>query len=165
MNKFTKYLFLNSAGHTYSNLSRLFIRLFVGIMFLQFGIRQIIHFDVMRNAFPPTLGMDSETSLIIMICIEVICSAMIMLGILTRLATVPPIISMILAEIYIFMNTTGMPYELQWMQPGYLPIMFLGIFFYLILSGPGKISFDYLISLHFLNYSNDDSEEEELDKA
>ena len=42
MTGFFKNLFLYSAGHTYSNLSRLFLRLFTGIMFLQLCIRQML---------------------------------------------------------------------------------------------------------------------------
>ena len=38
-----KTFFMFNAGHTYSNLSRLFLRLFTGIMFLQMGVRQMTH--------------------------------------------------------------------------------------------------------------------------
>ena len=45
MTGFFKNLFLYSVGHTYSNLSRLFLRLFAGVMFLQLCIRQMLNFD------------------------------------------------------------------------------------------------------------------------
>lgn len=166
MNKFIKYLFLYGTGHTYSNLSRLFIRLFVGLMFMQFGIRQVIHFDIISATFPPALGMDSAETLIMMIAIELICSVMIMFGLLTRLAAIPPIVSMFVAEDVILTEMVNqLPYDLSSTQPGYLPIMFIGIFFFILLSGPGKISFDYLISLHFLNFSDDKTDEEALKEA
>ncbi|MEF9923732.1 MAG: DoxX family protein [Muribaculaceae bacterium] len=166
MEQFIKYLFLYGTGHTYSNLSRLFIRLFVGVMFLQFGIRQVMHFDTLSQTFPTALGLGSYDTLILMIAVEMICSVMIMLGFLTRIMTIPPIISMLIAENVIFNDIIHqLPYTLGSIQPGYLPIMFIGIFFFILLSGPGKISVDYLISLHFLNYSNDKSEEDALKEA
>ena len=42
--KLLKKLYFWSTGYSYTNLGRLFLRLFVGIMLLQFGIRQIGHF-------------------------------------------------------------------------------------------------------------------------
>lgn len=145
-------LFIKITGYTYSNLGRLFIRLFVGLMFMQFGIRHLINFNEISNTFPGTLGMSHETSLIVMIVIELVCSLFIMTGFLTRLATIPPILSMILAEHYILADMqTVSPYLIDSIQPGYLPIMFIGIYFYIILAGPGKISLDYFISLYLLS--------------
>ena len=86
-----------------------------------------------------------------------------MFGCLTRLASIPPIISMIIAENVILTEIVHqVPYTLASTQPGYLPVMFIGIFIFIILAGPGKISLDYLISLHYLNYSSDKNEEEAL---
>ena len=48
-------------------------------------------------------------------------------------------------------------------EPGY-PVMFLGIFIYLLLAGPGKISLDYLIAIHTIN-EKDDADSEMLEKA
>ena len=39
--KLIKRMFLYSAGLTFTNMARLFMRLFTGVMFMQFGIRQI----------------------------------------------------------------------------------------------------------------------------
>lgn len=147
---FVKKLFVYGAGHTYSNLSRLFLRLFTGIMFMQFGIRQWIHFDTVSESFINLFGMGQEFSLVLMITIEIVCSTLIILGFITRLAVLPPLVSMIIAEDYI-LNTmvTVAPSHLISTQPGYVPILFIGIFCYMLLAGPGKISLDYLISLRF----------------
>lgn len=157
---------MHSAVHTYSNLSRLFIRLFVGIMFMQFGIRQLMNFENISAQFPDALGMSHEMTLVVMIVIEIFGSLMIMAGFLTRLACIPSIISMIIAEKVILTEIVHqVPYTLASTQPGYLPVMFIGIFIFIILAGPGKVSLDYLISLHFLNYSSDENEEEALKEA
>ncbi len=41
MKIFFENLFLRSTGYAYSNLARLFLRLFAGVMFIQFGIRHL----------------------------------------------------------------------------------------------------------------------------
>lgn len=168
MKRFLETVFLCGTGYTYSNLARLFMRLFVGIMLLQFGIRHLINFDVLRFTFPPTLGMDSETSLIVMICIELVCSLCIMVGFLTRLSLLPPLVAMAIAEHYILfvmMPDTSI-HTITDTQPGYLPLMFMGIYMFLALAGPGKISLDYFISLYIVSTrGKDDTQTEELEEV
>lgn len=155
--------FMVSAGYTYSNMARLFIRLFVGIMFMQFGIRHLVNFDTLCNDFPTIWGWSSELCLITMIVIELVCSLCIMVGFLTRIMAIPPIISMVAAEYYILhdMIPQNMSvYGLDSTDPGYLPIMFIGIYLFLLLAGPGKISLDYFIALFYINRQGRDEEEE-----
>ena len=45
-------------------------------------------------------------------------------------------------------------------MPVYLPIMFIGIYIYMLIAGPGKISLDYFISLYIINLRGKDEEEE-----
>ena len=161
MTGFFKNLFLYSAGHTYSNLSRLFLRLFTGIMFLQLCIRQMLNFDSIVPTFDGFLGMSPETSMTILVIIELLCAVCIMLGFLTRLAVLFPLGLMLVAEKVILSSQTAVPDQLFNFQPGY-PVMFIGIFVFLLLSGPGKISLDYIIAAHFTETVND---EDVLDKA
>lgn len=154
--------FVKMSGYTYSNLARLFMRLFVGVMFLQFGIRHLVNYSILRDSFPTVLNMSSECSLIIMIVIELICSLSIMVGFWTRLNVIPPICSMIAAEYYILHDMLpNLPvYGLDSTDPGYLPIMFIGIYIYLLIAGPGKISLDYFISLYIIAQKGKYEEEE-----
>lgn len=153
--KIIKRIYIRTTGYSYTNLGRLFLRLFCGIMLMQFGIRQIAHFYEMNNIFPAVLGMSSEASLITMICVEMICSLFIMAGFLTRLMLLPPFVAMAIAEHHLLVKYVEQaPYLLDWQQQGYLPIMFMGIFFFLMLVGPGKISVDYFLSLHFIHTAN-----------
>ena len=101
-----------------------------------------------------------------MITIELVCSLLIMAGFMTRLSTLPPIFAMIAAEYYILHDMVPfLPvYGLDSTDPGYLPIMFIGIYFYLLIAGPGKISLDYLISLYIINLKGK-SEEEEMEEV
>ncbi len=148
MSNFFKNLFLYSAGHTYSNLSRLFLRLFTGIMFLQLCIRQMLNFDKILPTFDGFLGMSPEASMTVLVVVELLCAVCIMLGLLTRLAVLFPLGLMLVAE-NIFMSTNAVvPNQLFNFEPGY-PVMFIGIFVFLLLAGPGKISLDYIIAAHF----------------
>lgn len=148
--------FVKFSRYTYSNLGRLFLRLFVGVMFIQFGIRQLVSFSELRYVFPSILGMSSETCLIVMICIELICSLLIMVGFLTRISCIPPIISMIFAEYYIIHNllADSITATIDCTEPGYLPIMFIGIYSTILLLGPGKISVDYFLAYFYLEDTN-----------
>ena len=164
MSKFSDIVantYLQFTGYTYSNLGRLFIRLFVGVMFMQFGIRHLVNFSTMSADFPTMLGISSEACLIIMIINELLCSLFIMAGFLTRLSTIPPILSMIVAEWYILHDLVPNTsiYGLDSTDPGYVPILFIGIYLFILLAGPGKISLDYFISLFIISRKGHNEEE------
>lgn len=163
--EFFKKLYFWSSGYSYTNLGRLFLRLFVGLMMLQFGVRQIADFTAEAALFPSVCGLQPDTCCIIMICIEIGCSLFIMAGFLTRIMIIPPFVAMIIAEYYLLASLAvdEAPYMLQWNQTGYLPIMFLGIYFFLSLVGPGKISVDYFLSLHIIH--TDNKSEKELEEV
>ena len=159
-----KKFYIRFTGYSYTNMGRLFLRLFVGVMFIQFGLRQAGNFDSMSAMFPAVMGMSSETSFTVMTLIEIICPIFIMAGFLTRVMVIPPFITMCVAEYYLLHDYVSQaPYLLNWEQPGYLPIMFLGIFFFILLVGPGKISVDYFLSLHIIH--SDNKSEAELEEV
>ncbi len=155
LSKLIKRIYIRFTGYSYTNLGRLFLRLFVGLMLMQFGVRQVSHYYEMCEHFPAVMGMSSELSLAVMIAIEIGCSIFIMFGFLTRFMIIGPFIAMIVAEYHLLHDyVSDAPYLLDWQQQGYLPIMFLGIYFFLLLVGPGKISIDYFLSLHFIHSAN-----------
>ena len=161
---FCKRTYLVSTGYSYSNLGRLFLRLFLGLMLIQFGTRQIYHFSDLKDVFPHVLGMSPEGTLIVMIIIELLCSVFIMIGFLTRFMAIPPFVAMAIAEFYLLQRADVLPsYLVSWDNPVYLPVMFMGIIFFILLVGPGKISIDYFLSLHII-HSADRNEEEELEE-
>ncbi len=160
MTNFFKNLFLYSVGHTYSNLSRLFLRLFTGIMFLQLCIRQMLSFDEIVHSFDGFLGLSPESAMTVLLVVELLCAVCIMLGFLTRLAVLFPMGLMLVAE-NVLLPQTSVTDPMFSFLPGY-PVMFIGIFVYMLLAGPGKISLDFLIAAHF---TESRVEEEVLDKA
>lgn len=155
-------IFIAEAYRTYGNLSRFFIRVFAGIMFMQFGIRQMANYDFFAAHFPGILGMSPETTLATMIAIEIVFSILLIFGFLTRISTIPPMVSMIIAEYHIMakdmaylndfpVNEVALTTSLQL---GYVPMLFIGMFVFILLAGPGKVSVDYLLSLYFTNKDN-----------
>lgn len=153
--------YLGSSGRSYSNMGRLFIRLFVGVMMMQFGIRHLVNFNTLCDTFPTVLNLTPCASLIIMIAIELICSLFTMVGFLTRMSVIPPIAAMIAAEYYILHDMVpNLPvYGLDSTDPGYLPIMFIGIYLFILIVGPGKISLDYFTSLYIIDRKGKTEEE------
>jgi putative oxidoreductase len=77
-------------------------------------------------------------------------------------------VAMILAEHYILfsMLSDTDTYAITWNQPGYLPLMFIGIYIYMLLAGPGKISLDYFITLYIVSkHGKDDTQVKELEEV
>ena len=158
--KFFKKILLFNVAYTYSNLSRLFLRLFTGVMFLQLCVQQLLHFDELVPAFQGWLGMSPELSMSLLLVVELLCALCIILGLLTRIAVLPPLVIMCIAENILF-SQGPVTEQLFSFQPGY-PVMFIGIFVYMLLAGPGKISLDYIISVHLIDREDED---EAIEKA
>lgn len=163
MTNIFKQIYIRTTGYSYTNMGRLFLRLFTGLMLLQFGLRQWIHFGECSSAFPVILGLSPASGLIAMIVIEIVCSLFIMAGFCTRLMVLPPFVAMILAEHYLLELNREASYLISWTNAAYLPVMFMGIFFFILLVGPGKISVDYFLSLHFIH--SDNQSESELEEV
>ncbi len=162
--KWLKTFMMFNAGHTYSNLSRLFLRLFTGLMFLQMGVRQMTHLEEFANAAVGSMGLPGESALVAIVVLEIVCAVFIIIGLFTRVALIPSIGVMIYAETVMLTATSvSSAGQMFIFEPGY-PIMFIGIFAYMLLAGPGKISLDYLIAIHIVN-EKDDEDSEVLEKA
>lgn len=152
-----KRIFLYSTGYTYSNLSRLFLRLFTGVMFLQLCVRQMLHFDELVPTFDGIMGMSPDCVMSILLVVELLCSTFIILGLFTRFAVLCPMVIMFVAERVILASRGPVADHLFNFEPGY-PVMFIGVFLYMLLAGPGKISLDYIISAHIV----EDNEENDI---
>jgi len=121
------------------NFSMLLLRVFFGVLMVsKHGYGKMIKFDELHTKFYSFLGMGSTFSLVLAIFAEVICASFIILGLFTRLAAVPLIISML---VVIFGADAGKSFAESEMA-----ILFLGAFTTILLCGPGKISVDGLIN-------------------
>ena len=135
-NKFIQMALTFLLSECCANVARLFLRLFVGIMMLTHGIAKIEKFDTLSTTFPNPIGLGNMT-LPLIILVEVGGSILVIVGFLTRLALVPLIFSMIVAAFLTFPTFSLATSE--------LPLMYLGIYVVLFLTGPGKCSIDYLL--------------------
>ena len=140
-NRVPEYLFRFLLNDRFSDLARLFIRLFIGVMMLTHGVEKISHFSTLAENFPPTLGLNSLMSLVLIILIEVGCSLLLIVGLMTRFAVLPLIAAMTVAAFF-----TYTPVSLAVAE---LPMLYLSIYFFLFIAGPGKWSLDYLLALPY----------------
>ncbi len=121
------------------NFSMLLLRVFSGIfMLVNHGYLKMMNFSDMQTKFYSFLGMGSKASLVLAIFAEVFCALFIILGLFTRLAAIPLVITMLVA---IFGAGANKP--LLEMEQAFL---YLGVFLTLLFCGPGKLSIDGMIN-------------------
>ena len=119
--------------HLNNQYGPLIIRLFVGfIMLIQHGLPKLMNFNTKKNVFPDPLGVSSELSLALVIFAEVICSVFIILGLKTRLSSIPLLITMAIAA---FIAHAGHPWSKQ-----ELPVIYLACYASLIFTGGGAFT-------------------------
>lgn len=127
---------LFSAG--YSNgavsFSMLVLRLVSGGLILLHGWPKLINFTAKMNSFPDPLRVGHKISLGMVVFAEVFCAVLLIMGLLTRLASVPLVICM---GVIIFMIHGHDPVSEKEM-----PILFLAAFVTLLFTGPGRFSLD-----------------------
>lgn len=87
--------------------------------------------------FADPFGLGPTFSLALATFAEVVCSVLVLIGLGTRLAAIPLILTMLVALIYVH---GGDPFpKLE------LPFHFLMIYLVLLFAGSGKYSVDYLL--------------------
>ena len=89
-------------------------------------------------AFPSVLGLSPELSLSLAVFAEVICSVLLIVGFGTRLATIPLMTTMLVAVFYIHLNDPFVKQEMG--------LHYLLAYVVLFITGPGKLSLDYLLA-------------------
>lgn len=72
-----------------------------GFMLLGHGLPKLMKFNNNFHDFPDPLGVGSEISYGLTVFAEVICASLVILGLFTRLAVVPLIISLLVAVLII----------------------------------------------------------------
>jgi len=112
----------------------LILRLVAGILMMNHGYGKLTHFEETAKFMPHLFGMSSSITTALVIFAEFFCSLFIILGLFTRLACVPLIITMCYA---LFITLHG-----EVFGKGELATLFLGAFTVLLLVGPGRVSVD-----------------------
>ncbi|MBQ2413568.1 MAG: DoxX family protein [Rikenellaceae bacterium] len=114
----------------------LFMRIFIGAMMLTHGIGKIQNYNAIVNSFPDPLGIGSAVSFTLITLTEVGCSVLIIMGLFTRLATLPLIFGMYVATFIAFPEKT--------FAEGELSFVYMGIYIMLLISGGGRYALDAL---------------------
>lgn len=119
------------------SIGLLVIRLgFGGVMLWAHGLPKLQEFGDRVGGFDP-IGLGGPVSLSLAIFAELICSALVMLGLVTRLATVPLIVTMLVA---VFVAHADDPWNKK-----ELAVMYLTAFTALLIAGPGTFSLDRFV--------------------
>ena len=116
-----------------SDLGLLLLRVSAGgIMFWQHGLNKFFHFSEFAIQFPDPLGLGVKTSLGLVVFAEFACSALLILGLFSRLALIPLITTMAVAGLVVMGAKPFSEKELAF--------LFLTIYGALLFTGPGRIS-------------------------
>ena len=118
----------------YNDLALAVLRIGFSGMLLVHGIPKIEGLFAETIQFPDPLGIGAPTSLTLAVIGEVIAPILVLIGFRTKLATIPVIITMLVAA---FIHHADDPFETKEKALVYL-VAFIAIF----LAGPGKYSFD-----------------------
>ena len=120
------------------NTSMLAIRLVMGILLMSHGYQKLVHFSEMEENFFNLGGIGTTTSLLLAIFAEFFCALFIVIGLFTRLVSIPIVITMIIIVFKV--------HRLDFFDTAEKGMLFLTGYLVLLLCGPGKISVDGIAS-------------------
>jgi putative oxidoreductase len=133
------WIFDSSINKKMNSTALLLVRIVVGVFMLTHGIQK--YHMLMAGGpiqFADPIGIGQETSLVLAVFAELVCSALLIIGFATRIITVPLIITMFIA---VFVVHTADGFEAQELAGLYLLIYVL-----LFITGSGKYSVDGIIN-------------------
>ncbi len=119
------------------NVATLILRLSFGGLMLTHGYKKLLNYSNLSEKFMDFMGMGSEVSLILTIGAELGCAVLLILGLFTRFAAIPLVVTMLVAALLAHGGDPLAEKEMSLLYlAGYLSIMLLGA---------GKFSLDDLI--------------------
>lgn len=117
------------------DLGYLLLRLgFGGTMIWQHGWPKLMHFSERVDSFADPFGLGPAISLVLILLAEVVCAALVVLGLWTRIACIPLIIGM---AVIAFMVKSGAPFGEK-----ELALVYLFAFVVLLFTGSGRFAID-----------------------
>ncbi len=119
------------------NTALLFIRIVFGALMMNHGYGKLIAFSKTASNMPQLLGMSGTIVAALVIFAEFFCALFVLLGLFTRYACIPIIITMAYALV--------VAHNGAFFGDGEKAALFLTAFFGILLVGPGKISVDSMI--------------------
>ncbi len=133
-----KKLISTTIDRSYLDIAILILRICVGSFMLTHGLKK---FDMLFAdtpvEFADPIGVGQFPSLVLTVFAEVFCSILLIAGFWTRLATIPLMITMLVAVLVIH---SGDPFGKQEMG-----LLYLLIYFTLLVTGGGRYSVDRVL--------------------
>jgi putative oxidoreductase len=129
---------IDTAHSSLTDWGLLILRLSVGVLMLTHGLPKLINFDliVSDGNFIPILG-SVTLGLALAVMAEFFMSFFLLAGFLTRLSTIPLIVTMLVA---VFVAHANDPFDVKEHA-----LLFLFPYITLLLAGPGRFSLDYFL--------------------
>ncbi len=119
------------------NLAILILRLSLGGFMITHGLQKLINYPALSENFMDFMGLGSEISLILTIAAEAGCAVLLILGLFTRYATIPLIVTMGVAA---FIAHADDPFGHKEKA-----LLYLMGYFAVLLTGGGRFSLDAMI--------------------
>jgi putative oxidoreductase len=119
------------------DMAALLLRLIFGGLFIYHGWGKIEGYNTILPQFPDIIGIGAKLSYNLVIFAEFVCGILVVLGLLTRLAVIPILITMIVAY---FKAHAGAAFAVR-----ELAFLFLLLTLVILLLGPGRYSVDRLL--------------------
>ncbi len=127
-------------AETTTSIGLLILRLGVGLMMLMaHGWGKLVGFGDLASRFPDPLGVGSTTSLILAVFAEVICSLLLIVGLGTRFAAVPLLITMLVAAFVVHADDPWGKQEFA--------LLYAIPFLTLIFTGGGRFALDTVVKI------------------
>ncbi len=120
------------------DIAILLLRIGASALIMTHGFPKLMKILEGDFSFGDPLGIGPAPSLVLVAFAEFVCAAFVLIGLWTRIALIPLIITMMVA---VFVAHAGDPFSRK-----ELGLFFLINFVVLFLTGPGKYSFDKKIS-------------------
>ena len=132
-------LFNTNYNHRTLDIALFILRVGIALLMLSHGIPKLNTLLAGGEIkFPDPIGVGAVTSLSLAVFAEVFCSVLVLIGLATRLAVVPLMVTMLIA-VFVIHAEDG----LEKMEAG---IHYLLTYLVLLFAGSGRVSFDFLIS-------------------
>ena len=120
-----------------ADFALLALRLWIGLtLLLAHGWSKLTGFSAMSGGFPDPIGLGSEVTLALAVFVEVIASALLVVGLLTRLAALLIAVQLLIAFFIVHGGAFSGP------QSGELAWIYAGAAFAVFFAGAGRFSVD-----------------------
>jgi len=116
------------------NTALLLLRIVAGAFMLTHGLPKLTNLLAGASKFGDPLGLGTELSLALTVFAEFVCAILLILGLATRLATIPLIITMAVAAFIVHGDDPFGKKEIAF--------LYLAVYIVLLITGPGKYSLD-----------------------